>query len=188
MDEIGDLASTAEKSRCGDARARERMVDFLFEDLRRLAAAQMRRERGDHTLQATALVSEAYLRLCGQRELDWENRAHVLGLAATMMRRVLLDHAKHKGRRPARHTLGETLEGGLAFDMQDPTEFLALDTALTVLAKDHPRQARVVEMRHIGGLTEDETAAALGVSSDTVKRDWRFARAWLNRALADKET
>jgi len=178
------IEATIAASSRGDTRARERMFALLFEQLHSMAANQMRRERGNHTLQPTALVSEAYMRLCGQRQLDWNNRAHVLGLAATMMRRVLLDHAIRKKRRPRTNQEStQPLAEVLWFEVDDPHDFLALDAALTELAVEHPRPAKVVELRYIGGLTEDETAAALGVSSDTVKRDWRFARAWLNRRL-----
>jgi RNA polymerase sigma factor (TIGR02999 family) len=184
MAENEQIEATIAASTQGDPRARDRIVELLYPQLRSMAANQMRSERSNHTLQPTALVSAAYERLCGQRQLDWNNRAHVLGLAATMMRRVLLDHAKKKKRRP--QTVQEAtqpLAEVLSFEGDDPHDFLALDAALTELEVLHPRPAKVVELRYIGGLTEDETAAVLGVSSDTVKRDWRFARSWLNCRL-----
>jgi len=188
MSDARELDITASSSRRGDADARSQLLQVLYDELREMAGRQMRREAPNHTLQPTALVSEAYLRLCNQHELDWANRSHVLALAATMMRRVLLDHARQKGRRPRataapESTAVELVPNALVIDAEDLSGFIDLDAALTKLADVHERQARVVELRYIGGLSEDEAAQALGVSSDTVKRDWRFARAWLNREL-----
>jgi RNA polymerase sigma factor (TIGR02999 family) len=155
------------------------MTAALYSELHRLAAAYMRRERTDHTLQPTALVHEAYLRLAGQRELNWRNRAQLIGVAAQVMRRVLLDHArKHftnkRGGKEARISLDTAILGNGRH-----TDIVALDDALTQLAAIDPRQSRIVELRFFGGLTEEETADLLDISSRTVRREWTMARAWL---------
>lgn len=176
---------TLEQSLAGDAHARHALLDSLYESLHRLAEGRMTRERADHTLQPTALVHEAYLRLMDQEELEGYERTHILGLAAMTMRRVLVDHARQKstGKRDRRREVGSVAEGDLV-RWDDPAEILDLDAALSELARTQERQARVVELRFFAGLSLEETAEALGVSRDTVKLDWRFARAWLNRKLA----
>jgi RNA polymerase sigma factor (TIGR02999 family) len=170
--------------RSGDGAALDTFLPLLYDELRRLAAAHLRREREGHTLQPTALAHEAYLRLIDQHSVTWENRAHFMGLAAQAMRRVLADHARRRG---AQKRGGDAtrvpLDEGIVADGARTVEIQELDTALEDLARLEPRQARVVEMRFFGGLSIEEAAAALGVSAATVKRDWTLARAWLFREL-----
>ena len=175
--------------RAGDASAAERLLPLVYEELHRQAARAMWREDAAHTLQATALVNEAYLRLVDQRRVEWKSRAHFFGIAAQMMRRVLVDHAR--GRLAAKRggdarqvTLGHAIDAGVPADDADGVDVLALHEALERLAVLDPPQARLVELRYFGGLNIDETADALGVSPATVKREWAVARAWLRRELA----
>ena len=168
----------------GDESAREALMPLVYDELRRLAASYLRRERGDHTLQPTALVHEAYLRLVEERSVDWKSRSHFFGVAAKLMRRILVDHARaelaeKRGARPRKVALTEAI----AMSRERPDEMLALDDSLTRLATLDPQQGRIVEMRIFAGLTVEETAAALSVSPATVKRDWSFAKAWLLRDL-----
>lgn len=171
--------------RAGDVAAGERLLPMVYDELHRQAERAMRREDAAHTLQATALVHEAYLRLVDQRRVEWKNRAHFFGVAAQAMRRVLVDHARgrlaeKRGGAMQRVTLGDAGAGASA----DPDlDVLALHEALERLAALDPDQARLVELRYFGGLGIDETAEALGVSAATVKREWAVARAWLKREL-----
>ena len=146
----------------------------------------MRRERADHTLQASALVNEAYLRLVEVRKMQWQNRAHFFAMASRLMRRILVDAARAKGYRK-RHPAGEQISVN---DVEiagrtPPADFVALDEALNALELLDPRKCRVVEMRFFGGMSEEETAEALHLSVGTIKRDWRLAKAWLARALSE---
>jgi RNA polymerase sigma-70 factor (ECF subfamily) len=165
----------------GDSSAEAMVMEILEADLRRLAINCMRSERGDHTLQPTALVNEAYLRLVGQRGKQWKNRNHFLALATQVMRRILVDYArayrsaKRGGGRPG---ASSTNEIGTKVD-KSLDELLDLDNALDRLAKLDPRQVRIIEMRFFGGLTEAEIAATIGISERTVKREWKAGRAWL---------
>jgi RNA polymerase sigma-70 factor, ECF subfamily len=162
------------------------MIPLVYRELKRLAVYYMAHERRSHTLQATALVHEAYLRLINQNAVDWQSRAHFYGIAAQLMRRILIDHAK--GRRRLKRE-GQRQRVPLEQVIvpvnlgEDPDELIALDDALTRLAALDPRQSRVVELRFFGGLTVEETAEVLGVSEKTVKRDWSVARAWLHREV-----
>lgn len=180
-----DITGLLRRWNQGDRDALEPLLPLVYEELRRLAAGYLRHERPDHTLQPTALVHEAYLRLVGQDQVVWQNRSHFFGIAAQMMRRVLVDHARrrHAAKRGAAairvELSAEDLEAGLD---RDP-EILALDAALDELAALDARQARVVELRFFGGLTVEETAEVVGISTATVKREWRTARAWLRREL-----
>jgi len=173
----------------GDARAPERLMPFVYDELRRLARAFLSRERDGHTLQPTALVNEAYLRLVGQRSVNWQNRAHFYGIAASMMRRVLIDHARaHATEKRGGAAVHLSLE-----DVQVPLEeraagLLALDEALGRLALMDERKCKVVEMRFFGGLSDEEIAEALGVTTRTVLRDWKKARLWLYRELSESES
>lgn len=169
----------------GDESALGALVPLLYEELRRLAASYLRKEREGHTLQPTALAHEAYIRLIDQHSVTWQNRAHFMGLAAQAMRRVLADHARRRG---AQKRGGDVVrvsldEGDAAAANPQAVEIQELDTALEDLAKLEPRQARVVEIRFFGGLSIEEAAEVLGVSPVTVKRDWTLARAWLFREL-----
>lgn len=144
----------------------------------------MRRERADHTLQVTALINEAFLKLTDARQLQWQDRAHFLGITARLMRRVLVDHARARGYEKRGGGLKKvTLDEGVAVTPELALNVLALDRALEKLATVDPRKARVIELRFFGGLSVDETAEVLHVSADTVKRDWRLARGWLAREL-----
>jgi RNA polymerase sigma factor (TIGR02999 family) len=164
--------------------ANARLAEALYPELRRLAAALMRRERQDHTLQPTALVGEAFLRLVDQTRIDWQDRNHFLGIAARVMRQILVDHARRHGavKRGAgvqMVTLDDNLSGNAG-----PVELLVVNDALERFARLDERGARVVEMRVFGGLTIDEIAGALGVSKRTVDNDWAVARMWLARELS----
>jgi RNA polymerase sigma factor (TIGR02999 family) len=155
-------------------------------ELRRLAASYLRRERGGQTLQPTAVVNEAYIRLLPQRGVSWENRAHFFGIAAKMMRRVLVDHARrrHAAKRDAGPADPVTLSGVAAPDREaDQVDVLALHDALSKLAKLDPRQSEIVEMRFFAGLTVEEIAEVLDIAPATVKRDWATAKMWLKRQM-----
>lgn len=167
----------------GDATAAERLLSVVYDELRSLAASHMRRERVEHTLQPTALVHEAYLRLVNERSSEWKNRSHFFGIAAQAMRRVLLDHARARGR--AKRSSGARVDIGdaQAPSQPDALDVIAVDDALHQLEALDARAAKVVEARFFGGLSVEETAEALGIGTATVKRDWSFARAFLQRAL-----
>jgi RNA polymerase sigma factor (TIGR02999 family) len=169
----------------GDEAAGRDLASVIYGELKRLAASRLRGERRDHTLQPTALVNEAWLKLADAR-VDWQNRAHFFGIAAITMRRILVDHARRRdsakrGHGDARVPLDDVLDQ-LAGPLPDP-QLIALDVALTRLAALDPRQARVVELRYFAGLSVEDTAAAVGVSTGTVKREWAAARAWLFDAI-----
>lgn len=171
----------------GDASAADRLMSVVYDELRALAQSCLQRERPDHTLQATALVHEAYLRLVDQTRVEWQGRAHFFAIAAEVIRRVLVDHARShralkRGGAAQRLTLFESAVLG---EGPDGVELLTLDEALRELATHSERQARVVELRFFGGLSVEETAAVLDVSPRTVKDDWRFARALLRRRLGE---
>lgn len=179
-----DVTTLLHRLAGGDASAAEEVVPLIYRELRQLAAHYMARERRDHTLQTTALVHEAYLRLVDQRQANWKNRAHFYGAAAGIMRRILVDRARarradKRGGDAHRVELDETF----ASSGEHPDEIIRLDTALTRLAERSPRQVRIVELRFFAGLSVEETAEALAVSPKTVKRDWTVARAWLHREL-----
>jgi len=169
----------------GDRGALERLMPLVYGELRQLAASHLRAERGDHTLQPTALVHEAYIRLVGQRSVSWANRAHFFGIAARMMRRVLVDHARRRlAAKRSPGTLYVDLGEEVSASAEDRVpELLALDRALNELERLDPRQARVVELRFFAGLSVDETAEVAGVSSATAKREWRTARAFLRHEI-----
>lgn len=166
----------------GDPAARERLVPIVYEELRRLAHHYMRGERSGHTLQTTALVNEVYLRLAGIDALRWRDRVHFFAMAATLMRRVLVDYARLRGREKRGAGLSITsLDDATA--PQPAVDIVALDEALGRLAAVDPQQGRVVELRFFAGLSVEETAEALGISPATVKRDWATARLWLYNEL-----
>jgi RNA polymerase sigma factor (TIGR02999 family) len=168
----------------GDEAALGALLPLVEAELRRLARAYMARERMGHTLQTTALVNEAFMRLVGARQVSWQDRAHFLGIAARLMRRVLVDHARTRGvqkRGGGGYTV--TLDDDMAVSPAPDFNLLALDRALQALAAVDERKSRVIEMRFFGGMTVEETAEALHVSPDTVKRDWRLAKLWLLREL-----
>lgn len=171
----------------GDGRARDALMPLVFDELRRLAAQQFAREQPGHLLQPTALVNEAYERLVDQRTVHWQNRAHFYGVAAIIMRRLLVDHAK--AQRAAKRGGGQTLlplNEALAAAGQREVDLLALDSALERLEAIEPRQQRIVDLRFFAGLSNREIAEVLGVSEATVGREWALARAWLRRELSDR--
>jgi RNA polymerase sigma factor (TIGR02999 family) len=173
---------------CGDETALERLIPLVHNELHRLARRYMARERSDHTLQPTALVNEAYLRLIGIKNLPWQNRAHFMGMAARAMRRILVDVARaHRNQKRGQGFERVALDAAIAVSDR-PIELVALDEALDRLAANSPRQSEVVELHFFGGLTLEEVADVLQVSRDTVKRDWRFAKLWLLRELSDGVT
>jgi len=174
-----------EQARSGDSAALGRLLDVVYAELKRIAAARMRGERPDHTLQPTALVHEAFIRLIGSGTPGFEGRAHFLNAASTVMRRVLVDHARARNAAKRGSALRVTLDEALAAAPGPDVDMLALDDALERLAAAEPRWARVVELRFFGGLEVTEVAETLDISVATVKRDWQFARAWLARELGD---
>jgi len=171
--------------RDGSRSALDRLIPLVERELRRLARSYMRRERADHTLQTTALINEAYMRLVKQRNVQWQNRAHFFGIAAQLMRRILIDHAKgHRRAKRGGDAIKVSLDDVAAPSTDRSEELLALDAALEKLAAIDPRKGRVVEMRYFGGMTLEEAAEVLEVSPNTVMRDWRMARAWLEREIS----
>lgn len=171
----------------GDETALHQLVPLVESELRRLAGAYMARERPGHTLQPTALVNEAFLRLVDAQGVRWHGRAHFFGIAARLMRRVLVDHARARGfQKRGGGAQPVSLETTILVSRAPDIALLDLDHALDALAEVDERKARVVEMRFFGGMTVEETAGALGVSSDTVKRDWRLAKLWLLQTLEER--
>jgi RNA polymerase sigma-70 factor, ECF subfamily len=167
----------------GDQSAAERLLPLVYAELHRLATSYMRRERQDHTLQPTALINEAYLRLA-KGDLDWQNREHFIGVAANVMRRVLVDYARaHRAEMRGGELKRVELEEGLAISEERTDEMLALDEALNRLSATNQRQAKVVELRYFGGLSVEQIAGVLAVAPRSVKRDWALARIWLFNEL-----
>ena len=180
-----DLTALIERNRRGDRAAFDELMAAVYDELRRLAAYHLRAERDGHTLQPTALVHEAYLRLCDAPNVMWETRAHFLALAARVMRNILVDHARARntGKRAGRKAQVE-LDQALAVAAAQEVDLVELDEALEQLAAVDPDLCRVVELRCFGGLTVPETAEVMGVSPATVDREWATARAWLRQRLA----
>ena len=169
----------------GDSDAREALIPLVYEELRRIARRHLRGERPDHTLQSAALVNEAYVRLIDLKSPPWQNRAHFFGVAARMMRHILVDHARN--RLAAKRGGGAarlTLDTQMASLRKPELDLVALDDALKRLESLDPQQCRVIEMRFFGGLSIEETASALDISPATVKREWATARAWLHREMS----
>jgi RNA polymerase sigma factor (TIGR02999 family) len=168
----------------GDPEAREALMPLVYNELRKLAASHLRRERSDHTLQPTALVHEVYLRLAEQKNVQWEDKGHFFGVAAQMMRRILVDHARgHVADKRGGGLPKVALNEAIAMSRERPAELLALDDSLTRLASNDPQQARIVELRVFVGLTIEQTAQVMNISPATVKRDWNMAKAWLLREI-----
>ena len=181
-----DITRLLNRWRAGSEDAGDQLMLRVQQELRRLAAGYLRRERGGHTLQPTAIVNEAYLRLLPQRQVTWENRSHFFGIAAKMMRRVLVDHARRRRAAKRDGPEGEPVSiGGVAAPAPgvDAVDVLALHMALTDLAALDPRQAEIVELRYFAGLTVEEIAEVLNTSVSTVKRDWTTAKLWLRRRM-----
>lgn len=178
----GEITELLSRWSDGDDRALDELVALVYPELRRIARYQMRRERPNHTLQPTALINEAYIKLGKKPDYKWENRAHFVAVAARAMRQVLVEHARNRGRKK-RNAIFVPLEDIEILAVTRPTEFLALDDALTQLARTDVRQARVLELRFFGGLSDTEIAELLGVSVTTVGRDFKMAVSKLQRAL-----
>jgi RNA polymerase sigma factor (TIGR02999 family) len=168
----------------GKREAMDELLPLVYNELRRLADRYLRRERSDHTLQATALVHEAYLKLIDQRNVQWQNRAHFFGVAAQAMRRILVDHARnHQAAKRGSGGQKISLDEGLMVTDERAAELVALDDALNELAAFDEQKGRIVELRFFGGLTIEETAEVLGIGTATVIREWRMAKAWLYQSV-----
>ncbi len=169
----------------GDRAALDELMPLVYQELRKLASAYLRSERPDHTLQPTALIHEAYLRMIGNDMPQWQSRAHFFGVAARLMRQILVEHARsrHAAKRGGDQQKISLDDAPQVFARTDAAELLALDDALTKLAAFDERRSRILEMRSFGGMSVEETAAALGVSDTTVKREMRLAQAWIRRQL-----
>ena len=179
-----DVTQLLASWREGNPAAREQLIDAVYVQLQRLAHQQLRNERHGHTLQTTALVHDAYLQLVNQRKVDWQSRAHFFGVASQVMRHVLVDHARRKRRLKRGGPIRDAaVDAATALTSDKLEEVIAVDLALQRLAQRDARKSQVFEMRFFGGLTVEETASALGISENTVIRDWSFARAWLRREL-----
>jgi RNA polymerase sigma factor (TIGR02999 family) len=176
------------KWRAGDQEALQVLIPLVYQELRRIAQHHLRQERSDHTLQSTALVHEAYLRLMKQGPAGIENRAHFIAVASRLMRQILVDHARRH--RAAKRGGGLKLElnDAMSFQKARNVDLISLDNALNELARLDPQQGRIVEMRFFGGLSIEDTAEIIGISQTTVKREWATARAWLRREVGKTET
>ena len=181
---VDNLTGLLVEWRDGDKAALDRLMPLVYDELRRIAHRYVRHERDGHTLQTSALVNEAYLRFAGQRNVDWQNRAHFFAVTAQVMRHILIDHARR--RRYAKHG-GEvrqvSIEDAAEMSWQRAGELIALEEALDELARFDRRKSQVVELRYFGGLSLEETAEVLEISLMTVRRDWRAAKAWLYRRM-----
>ena len=184
---VDNLTELLVEWREGDKAALDRLIPLVYDELRRIAHRYVQRERDGHTLQTSALVNEAYLRLAGQHKVSWQNRAHFFAVTAQVMRHILIDHARR--RRYAKHG-GEArqipIKDASGMSMERAAELIALEEALDELAKLDRRKSSVVELRYFGGLSLEETAEVLGISLMTVRRDWRAAKAWLYRRMKDE--
>ena len=182
------ITQLLQKWSTGDQEAAQRVLPLVYDELRRIASQQLRRERSDHTLQATAIVHEAYLRLDGQDGFHWPSREHFYAFAAHLIRRILVDYARHQKRQKRGGGMEKvTLVEAVDLTTMKNLDLLAVDEALAALEAIDPRKAAVVELRFFGGLTLDETAAQLGISAETVGREWRRAKAWLYKELQSSQ-
>ena len=184
MSDSGNITQLLQDYQSGNKDALDAMFPLVYDELRRLAASRLRNERDDHTLQATALVHEAYLRLIEQHSQTWQNRAHFFGLAAEMMRRILINHAvKRNADKRFGNQTRLALDEMIDFTQGHDVNLIRLDESLTTLAEFDPKQAKIVELKFFGGLTNEEIAEVLNISDSTVKREWRVAKAWLHEQL-----
>lgn len=181
-----DVTQLLDRWSSGDKDALEELTPMVYNELKRVARRQMMKERSDHTLESTALVHEAYLRLVDQKQTKWQSRAHFFAVASEMARRILVDYAKARNAKKRGGPKVSLEESPEPFINQD-SDIIAVNDALDELAKLDPRQARIVELRYFGGLTIEETAEVIGVSTPTVKRDWLVARAFLQRSLSERK-
>lgn len=185
MSESPSITQLLLDSKQGDRASLDRLMPIVYQELRRLAESYLRQERADHTLQATALVHEAYMRLIDQKNVDWQNRAQFFGLAAKMMRRILVNHAEaHHAAKRGGHDQKLSLDDAISFFEEEQVDLLALNEALNRLSELDERQSEIIELRFFGGLSIEEAAEMLQVSSATVKREWTMAKAWLLRELS----
>lgn len=185
MSQTHEITGMLHKWSDGNLEALEELMPLVYSELHRQAARFLRRERRDHTLQTTALIHEAYIKLVDQREIDWENRAHFFAIAANLMRRILVDHAraKHREKRGGNYLKLPLEEAALVVNNEKSIDLMALDEALDRLAEIDARQSRIVELRYFSGLSLEETAAVLKISRTTVAEEWAMAKAWLHREL-----
>src|SRR5947209_19331188 len=185
----GDVTRLLAQVREGDQHAAEELIPLIYNDLRRMAGACMRRERPDHTLQTTALVNEAYIRLSGGDAAQWQNRPHFFAIAAHTMRQVLLDYARrrHANKRGGSSARKVDIDDQLFISEDKLEDVIAIDQALDRLASIDARQSRLVELRFFRGLSVEEAAEVMGLAAITIKREWRSAKAWLNRELASAD-
>ena len=180
----GEVTQLLSDARQGTPGAHDQLFSIVYAELRRIAANYMRRERGDHTLQATALVHEAYMQLVDQTRVNWQSRAHFFGVAAQLMRRILVDHARNQGaQKRGGNAQVLAIEDNIGIASVPEVAFDELDEALNRLQALDPDQAKLVELRFFGGLTVEEAAEVMGISTATVEREWRMARAWLHNQL-----
>ncbi len=187
MSDLPDVTILLERINSGDGKAPDELLPLVYGELRKLAQGYMQNERGDHTLQATALVHEAYIRMVSWETVSWQNRAHFFAVAAQVMRRILVDHAREKKAEKRGYGHKLSLDEAISIPSQEPHEIdlIWLDDALEKLAAFDQPQAKIVELRFFGGLTIEETAHYLEISPATVKREWAIAKAWLFRNLKD---
>lgn len=187
MESSNEITQLLNNMNSGDESSPERLLELVYDDLRRLAGAYMQNERADHTLQSTALVHEAYIRLVDWKNVSWQSRAQFFAVAAGVMRNVLIDHARKRqtGKR-AVHKL--IIDDAVSLPDDRLIDLLALDEVMQSLEKVDPRQAKIVELRFFGGLSIEETAYVLSVSETTVRREWTFAKAWFQRELGNAQT
>lgn len=183
-DAVGDISTLLRAWSGGDQSALEKLTPIVYEELRRLARRYMKYERPGHSLQATALVNEAYMRLVDYRRMEWQNRAHFFAVSAQLMRRILVEHARRHNLKRGGDVQHVALEDAAVVGAGRAIDLVALDDAMNTLARLDPRKVQVVEMRFFGGLSVDETAEVLKVSPVTVMRDWSTAKAWLYRELS----
>ncbi len=187
MDQIGQTGAVSRLLQAwgrGDLQARDDLVPVVYRELRRRAGAYLRRERQDHTLQPTALVHEAFMRLVGQERVAWQNRAHFFAIASQTMRRILVDYAReHQAAKRPGAGVKVMLDDRIGAAQPRACEFIALDQALVELTRIDPRQGQIVELRYFGGLSEQEVGEVLSISRATVTREWQTARAWLYRRM-----
>ncbi len=181
---VDDISTLLRAWSGGDQTALQKLTPIVYEELRRMARRYMKRERPGHSLQATALVNEAYMRLVDYERMQWQNRAHFFAVSAQLMRRILVERARRRNLKRGGAVQHVSLEEAAVVGSDPAEDLVALDDAMNTLAQFDPRKAQVVEMRFFGGLSLEETAEVLQVSSVTVRRDWQFAKAWLYRELA----
>jgi RNA polymerase sigma-70 factor, ECF subfamily len=187
-DSPADLTTLLQAISEGDPQNVDRLMNVIYDDLKRLAANQLRSERSNHTLHPTALVHEAYLRLINQKSTNWQNRLHFFSIAARIIRRILIDHARERCAKKRGGTSRPiSIFGHDVADTESPIDLISLDEALTELAELSERQARIVELRFFGGLTISEVAESMGIGSRSVDREWQVARVWLFHRLSGEE-